>query len=62
MELARQRYGKLSSGRTNFLDVALECAKLTIPTILVDEEGATNYSNITTPLAPTDCHGVVNRV
>ena len=59
MELARQRYGKLSSGRTNFLDVALECAKLTIPSILVDEEGATNYTKIKTPWQSVGAKGVV---
>ena len=59
MELARQRYGKLSSGRTNFLDVALECAKLTIPSILIDEEGATNYTKIKTPWQSVGAKGVV---
>ena len=59
MELARQRYGKLASGRTNFLDVALECAKLTIPSILVDEEGATNYTKIKTPWQSVGAKGVV---
>ena len=59
MENARQRYQKLSSGRTNFLDVALECAKLTIPSILVDEEGATNYTKIKTPWQSVGAKGVV---
>ena len=59
MENARQRYQKLSSGRTNFLDVALECAKLTIPSVLVDEEGATNYTKIKTPWQSVGAKGVV---
>ena len=58
MELARQRYGKLSSGRTNFLDIALECSKLTIPSLLVDEDGAA-YTKVTTPWQSVGAKGVV---
>ena len=58
MELARQRYDKLSSGRTNFLDVALECSKLTIPSLLVDEDGAA-YTKVTTPWQSVGAKGVV---
>ena len=35
---ARQRYAKLSTDRDQFLNVAYDCAKLTIPTLLMRDE------------------------
>jgi len=49
MKSARQRYHELTSGRTAFLDIALDCAKLTIPTLLMHEETTTDYTRFKTP-------------
>ena len=59
MESARQRYSKLQSGRTAFLDIALECAKLTIPTLLLHEEDVTPYNRFKTPWQSVGAKGVV---
>ena len=49
MKSARQRYHELTSGRTAFLDIALECSKLTIPTLLMHEETTTDHTRFKTP-------------
>ena len=49
METARQRYSKLTGGRSTFLDIALECTKLTIPTLLMHEEVTTDHTRFVTP-------------
>ena len=60
METARQRYSKLASGRTNFLDIALECSRLTIPTLLMHDEGEqTPHSRFKTPWQSVGAKGVV---
>ena len=58
METARQRYSKLSTDRDQFLNVAYECAELTIPTLLVRNE-KTPYSQFTTPWQSVGAKGVV---
>ena len=59
MKSARQRYHELTSGRTAFLDIALECAKLTIPTLLMHEETTTDYTRFVTPWQSVGAKGVV---
>jgi hypothetical protein len=59
MKSARQRYHELTSGRTAFLDIALECAKLTIPTLLMHEETTTDYTRFKTPWQSVGAKGVV---
>jgi len=59
METARQRYSKLTSGRTAFLDVALDCAKLTIPTLMLNEEQKAEYTKFKTPWQSVGAKGVV---
>ena len=59
METARARYSKLTSHRSAFLDVAMDCAKLTIPTLLITEETATPYSRFSTPWQSVGAKGVV---
>ena len=59
METARARYDKLTSTRSAFLDIALECAKLTIPTMLISEETTTPYSRFSTPWQSVGAKGVV---
>ena len=59
METARQRYSKLTSGRTAFLDVALDCAKLTLPTLMLNEEQKAEYTKFKTPWQSVGAKGVV---
>ena len=59
MESARQRYSKLTSGRTAFLDVALDCAKLTLPTLMLNEEQKAEYTKFKTPWQSVGAKGVV---
>ena len=39
---ARTRYNQLTTDRTQFLDTGLECAKLTLPYLLVNEGDTAN--------------------
>ena len=59
MEYARQRYNKLSTGREQFLNVAYECAELTIPTLIMRNETPPNYAQFTTPWQSVGAKGVV---
>ena len=58
METARQRYSKLSTDRDQFLNVAYDCAELTIPTLLMRDE-KTTYSQFTTPWQSVGAKAVV---
>ena len=58
METARQRYSKLSTDRDQFLNVAYDCAELTIPTLLMRDETST-YSQFSTPWQSVGAKGVV---
>ena len=58
MKNARQRYNELSSHREQFLNVAYECAELTIPTLLMRNEGDALYNNFTTPWQSVGAKGV----
>ena len=58
MNTARQRYHRLSSDRDQFLNVAYDCAKLTIPTLLMRDE-QTTYSQFETPWQSVGAKGVV---
>ena len=58
MNNARQRYNKLSTGREQFLNVAYECAKLTIPTLLMRDERSP-YAQFETPWQSVGAKGVV---
>ena len=55
---ARQRYAKLSTDRDQFLNVAYDCAKLTIPTLLMRDE-RTPYAQFQTPWQSVGAKGVV---
>ena len=58
MKNARQRYNELSSHREQFLHVAYECAELTIPTILMRNEGDALYQSFQTPWQSVGAKGV----
>ena len=57
-ENARQRYNELSSHREQFLNVAYECAELTIPTLLMRNEGDALYQSFQTPWQSVGAKGV----
>ncbi len=59
MEKARQRYSKLSTDREQFLNVAYECAELTIPAMLMRNETPPAYSQFETPWQSVGAKGVV---
>ena len=58
MKNARQRYNELSSHREQFLHVAYECAELTIPTLLMRNEGDALYQSFQTPWQSVGAKGV----
>ena len=58
MQKARQRYDKLSNSREQFLNVAYDCAKLTIPTVLMKDE-VSPYAPFKTPWQSVGAKGVV---
>ena len=58
MKNARQRYNELSSHREQFLNVAYECAELTIPTLLMRNEGDSLYQSFQTPWQSVGAKGV----
>ena len=58
MQNARQRYNKLSTGREQFVNVAYDCAKLTIPTLLMRDERSP-YAQFETPWQSVGAKGVV---
>ena len=58
MKNARQRYNELSSHREQFLDVAYDCAELTIPTLLMRNEGDALYQSFQTPWQSVGAKGV----
>ena len=58
MKNARQRYNELSSHREQFLNVAYECSELTIPTLLMRNEGDALYQSFQTPWQSVGAKGV----
>jgi len=46
---ARQRYDSLTKNRTQFLDVAVQCSKLTLPYLIQNDEGRTTHIKLDTP-------------
>ena len=59
MNNARQRYNKLSTDREQFLNVAYECAELTIPTLLMRNDKPPAYAQFKTPWQSVGAKGVV---
>ena len=49
MYKAKERYNKLTSGRTQFLDTAVECSELTLPYLVTQDD---NYKGKRTLLQP----------
>ena len=47
---ARERYNKLSSGRSQFLDTAKECSRLTLPYLITDDSSSRpSHKHLITP-------------
>ena len=59
MQNARQRYYRLSTNRDQFLNVAYDCAELTIPTLLMRDEKPPDYASFKTPWQSVGAKGVV---
>jgi len=49
MQYARTRYDNLTKHRTQFLDVAVQCSKLTLPYLIQNDEGRTSHIKLDTP-------------
>jgi hypothetical protein len=58
---ARKRYDFLSSSRSQFLDVAVECSKLTLPYLIQEDEfnGRNTHRRLVTPWQSVGAKGVV---
>ena len=59
MTTARERYNKLTSNRYQFLDTAVECAKLTLPYLISREDESQNHRVLTTPWQSVGSKAVV---
>ena len=60
MKNARARYEKLTSVRNNFLDVAYECSRLTLPYLVRRDEGyKENHKTLVTPWQSVGAKSVV---
>ena len=46
---ARKRYDQLTRNRTQFLDTAVQCSKLTLPYLIQNDEGRTSHIKLDTP-------------
>ena len=56
---ARTRYDALSSNRSQFLNVAVECSKLTLPYLIQEENDRSNHRRLVTPWQSVGAKGVV---
>ena len=60
MIVARQRYNRLSSGRSQFLDTAVDCSELTLPYLIKDDMSGPNHKRLFTPWQSIGAKAVVN--
>ena len=60
MIVARQRYNRLSSGRSQFLDTAVDCSELTLPYLIKDDINGPNHKRLITPWQSIGAKAVVN--
>ena len=49
MYKARERYSQLASGRTQFLDTAVECSELTLPYLVRRDDDTTGKKTLLQP-------------
>ena len=60
MYKARLRYSELQGGRTQFLDVARECSRLTLPYLIKDDDSGETHKRLPTPWQSVGAKSVVN--
>ena len=60
MYKARLRYAELQGGRTQFLDVARECSRLTLPYLIKDDDSGEVHKRLPTPWQSVGAKSVVN--
>ena len=56
---AKSRYDALSSGRTSFLDMAVQCSELTLPYLIQRDQTRTNHKSLTQPWQSVGSKAVV---
>jgi len=59
MSKARERYSQLQSGRTQFLDTAVECSELTLPYLVKRDEDSTGKRQLLQPYQSVGAKAVV---
>jgi len=59
MYKARERYSMLSSGRTQFLDMAVECSELTLPYLVTRDDSSTGKRQLLQPYQSVGAKAVV---
>ena len=59
MYKARERYSMLSTGRTQFLDTAVECSELTLPYLVRQDDDATGKRTLLQPYQSVGAKAVV---
>ena len=59
MSKARERYSSLTSGRTQFLDTAVECSELTLPYLVTRDENSTGKRQLLQPYQSVGAKAVV---
>ena len=60
MYKARLRYAELQGGRTQFLDMARECSRLTLPYLIKDDDNGETHKRLPTPWQSVGAKSVVN--
>ena len=60
MYKARLRYAELQGGRSEFLDVARECSRLTLPYLIKDHDNGQRHKRLPTPWQSVGAKSVVN--
>ena len=58
--LARTRYDRLTHGRTEFLDTAVDCSELTLPYLIRDDLDGPYHKRLITPWQSIGAKAVVN--
>tara|TARA_R100000655_G_scaffold9301_5_gene23314 strand:- start:1730 stop:3295 length:1566 start_codon:yes stop_codon:yes gene_type:complete len=60
MNTAKERYNQLTQQRTQFLDTAVECSELTVPSLVKDDTNGPNYKKLHTPYQSVGAKCVLN--
>ena len=56
---ARSRYDQLTRNRAQFLDIAVQCSRLTLPYLIQNDEGRTSWQKLPTPWQSVGAKAVV---